>query len=165
MFPLTLSSLFPTLLYFRGQTLATGDSALLITPESTAHLVLGCKATAHLEGGEKNGGWEDCKNKLGWKGVGVWSLFEFYYIQISMFPHHFNLYFTPVSLRFDIATFIYCEVRSPAGHIQCGAEPSRGLNSCWPSRPYCPLTGHMSATLDLFHLYTAFSLTLQIIQL
>lgn len=44
--PLTLSVPLPSF-FFHGQTLATGDSTLLITPESTAHLVLGCKATAH----------------------------------------------------------------------------------------------------------------------
>lgn len=49
------SSVFPSLPYFHGQTLATGDSTLLITPESTVHLALGCKATAHME--KERGEW------------------------------------------------------------------------------------------------------------
>lgn len=54
-----------------------------------------------------------------------------------------------------LAGSTYCEVWSPASHIQYGAEPNRGFNCCCPSEPYCPLTDHMSSTLDLLHLYGA----------
>lgn len=69
-FPLTHSvprvDLLPSLRYFHGQTFATWDSTLLMTSESTVHLVLGCKATADVrEEREKNGGWENGKNIVG----------------------------------------------------------------------------------------------------
>lgn len=63
-------SLFPALLYFHRQTLATGDTALLITPKSTVHLAHRVARQQHTGRGpsEINGGWENGTNKLRIKG-------------------------------------------------------------------------------------------------
>ncbi|TNN68110.1 hypothetical protein EYF80_021593 [Liparis tanakae] len=49
---------YPSLFCVQRQTLPTGGDSLLITPKSTAHPALRCKATAHAkDGGMEDGGW------------------------------------------------------------------------------------------------------------
>lgn len=74
------SSLFPSLVLFQAETVATGDPTLLITPESTEHLALGCKATAHTEEKSRmeDGKMVKKKTRLDERKQGIWSLFECY---------------------------------------------------------------------------------------
>lgn len=55
----------PPFLIFRGRRQATGDSAQLITPKSTAHPQLGCKATTKRRKKEEENGRREkaCRDK------------------------------------------------------------------------------------------------------